>query len=312
MRRYDSLAEGALASRSPVSPSAGLLSGLRSRSLMRRLGLSYRHHHTLQPLQAAQARTQQRKPDTTSTSMDNSQSRQSIPRITRAPSPTNKSISSWPQRRLSASSSSSSSPYTPSPSSSPTTPIETKASWAALFLLALSYVHQSTTGFSLPAMLPAIQQDLQLNDLQGAFLTTGYSYLYALALLPIGLIADRVPRPALLAAGIASWSSLTLLASHAQSFTELLTARVGFAAAQAVQNPIAFALIPDLFPRNKSAALALYKCVYLSLSRCIILVSPHNPLQLCHLPWESSVIRCCLGSFRVVGGEYFNASPSLL
>lgn len=165
--------------------------------------------------------------------------------------------------RVAASSSSttSSSRYSSSSSSSsdPSTPIETKASWLALFLLALSYVHQSTTGFSLPAMLPAIQQDLQLNDLQGALLTTGYSYLYALALLPIGVLADRVPRPALLAAGIASWSSLTLLASHAQSFTELLTARVGFAAAQAVQNPIAFALIPDLFPKNKSAALALYK-----------------------------------------------------
>lgn len=36
------------------------------------------------------------------------------------------------------------------------------------------------------------------------------------------------------------------------------------AAAQAVQNPIAFALIPDLFPKNKSLALALYNCaIYL-------------------------------------------------
>jgi hypothetical protein len=284
MRRYNSLPD-ALASRSPVSStSAGLLLGLHSSALMRRLGLSHRHHklHHLRDLRhgssqnTAQARTQQRKLETTTstTSIDDFKSCQPFPRITRAPSQNNK-LTSWPQRRQSASSSSSSSRYTPSPSS-PTTPIETKASWAALFLLALSYVHQSTTGFSLPAMLPSIQQDLQLNDLQGAFLTTGYSYLYALALLPIGLIADRVPRPALLAAGIASWSSLTLLASHAQTFTELLTARVGFAAAQAVQNPIAFALIPDLFPRNKSAALALYKYECLSSSRCLILVSHHS------------------------------------
>jgi MFS family permease len=58
----------------------------------------------------------------------------------------------------------------------------------------------------------------------------------------VGLLADRLPRPKLLAAGLASWSGLTLLASGAQNFGELIAARVGFAAAQAVQNPISFAL----------------------------------------------------------------------
>ena len=68
------------------------------------------------------------------------------------------------------------------------------------------------------------------------------SYLYAFALVPIGVLADRLPRNRLMAAGLASWSALTLLASEARSFGELLTARVGFATAQAVQNPISFAL----------------------------------------------------------------------
>ena len=45
-----------------------------------------------------------------------------------------------------------------------------------------------------------------------------------------------------MAAGLATWSGLTLLASGARNFGELLTARIGFAAAQAVQNPISFAL----------------------------------------------------------------------
>lgn len=44
-------------------------------------------------------------------------------------------------------------------------------------------------------------------------LTTGYSYLYAVALVPIGLLADRVSRPKLLAAGLALWSILTCTAS---------------------------------------------------------------------------------------------------
>ena len=38
--------------------------------------------------------------------------------------------------------------------------------------------------------------------------------LYALALVPVGLLADRVHRPRLLAAGITVWSLLTMAASR--------------------------------------------------------------------------------------------------
>lgn len=83
--------------------------------------------------------------------------------------------------------------------------------------------------------------------------------LYALAMLPLGIAADRVQsRPRLLAWGIAAWSLLTLGAARTHSFAELLAARVGFAGAQATQNPVCFALIPDLFPKNRTRAMALY------------------------------------------------------
>ncbi|GAX76761.1 hypothetical protein CEUSTIGMA_g4208.t1 [Chlamydomonas eustigma] len=131
---------------------------------------------------------------------------------------------------------------------------------SALILLSVSYVHMATASCALPAMLPSISTDLHLDNLQGALLTTGYSYLYALSLVPIGMLADRLPRNHLMAAGLATWSTLTLLASGAKNFGELLATRAGFAMAQAVQNPISFALIPELFPQNKSAALAIYNC----------------------------------------------------
>lgn len=134
----------------------------------------------------------------------------------------------------------------------------------ALFLLGVAYVHQSTTGFSLPAMLPMISPELNLTDFQGAMLTSGYSYLYALALIPVGLIADKTHRPKLLALGMLLWSGLSMLAASTTNFKDLLLARIGFAAAQAAQNPVSFSLIPDLFPQNKSTALAIYNCaIYL-------------------------------------------------
>lgn len=63
----------------------------------------------------------------------------------------------------------------------------------------------------------------------------GYSYLYAAALVPMGLLADRLPRPKLLGLGVAAWSGLALAASHANSFAEMMIIRVGFAAAQSAQ-----------------------------------------------------------------------------
>jgi hypothetical protein len=157
-------------------------------------------------------------------------------------------------------------PAAAAPALAPGGLIDSTKLWA-LFVLGLSYVHQSTTGFALPAMLPMISPDLHLSDFQGAMLTSGYSYLYALALVPVGLLADRVSRPKLLAVGLVLWSVLSMAASKAGSFSDLLLSRVGFAAAQATQNPVSFSLIPDLFPANKSTALAAYNCA-IYLGRC--------------------------------------------
>ena len=38
----------------------------------------------------------------------------------------------------------------------------------------------------------------------------------------------------------------------------MLASRVGFAAAQATQNPICFSLIPELFPRQRNLAMSAY------------------------------------------------------
>ncbi|GAB4820526.1 hypothetical protein N2152v2_007572 [Parachlorella kessleri] len=127
-----------------------------------------------------------------------------------------------------------------------------------LLVLSMAYLHHSTTGFALPSLLPIITDDLALTDSQGALLTAGYTVLYALALVPVGLLADRVDRPRLLSIGIVLWSLLTMLASQAHGFGQLLATRVGFAAAQATQNPICFSLIPELFPKNRTTAMAFY------------------------------------------------------
>lgn len=137
---------------------------------------------------------------------------------------------------------------------------EAKSGLIPLLICSLCYLHCSATGFALPAILPVIGSDISLTDAQGALLTTGYTLLYAAALIPMGLLADRVDRPKLLAAGVLLWSGLNSLASRAGSFSDLMLLRIGFASAQATQNPICMSMIPELFPKNRSTAMAIYNC----------------------------------------------------
>jgi predicted MFS family arabinose efflux permease len=63
-----------------------------------------------------------------------------------------------------------------------------------------------------------------------------YVYLYALALVPCGLLADKLPsRSPLLSVGVAAWSIFTLAAGAATNFESLLLTRIGLAAAQSAQ-----------------------------------------------------------------------------
>ena len=62
-----------------------------------------------------------------------------------------------------------------------------------LLVLGLAYVHHSTTGFALPALLPLINKDLALSDSQGALLTVGYTARSHITRIPPSL------RPLLLA-----------------------------------------------------------------------------------------------------------------
>jgi len=51
--------------------------------------------------------------------------------------------------------------------------------------------------------------------------------LYALALVPVGFLADRADRPRLLAGGLTAWSLLTMAASKARPVAATVYARAG-------------------------------------------------------------------------------------
>ena len=134
---------------------------------------------------------------------------------------------------------------------------ERRAAWA-LGLLTVAYCHASATGFLLPSLLPAMSVELKLDDEQGALLTTLFTVIYSLLLPFIGVLADKVDRKNLLTAGAATWTLASFMTAHSQNFAALVVSRGLFAIGNGAQNPVAFSMIPEMFPRNKALALSAY------------------------------------------------------
>jgi MFS family permease len=129
-------------------------------------------------------------------------------------------------------------------------------------------MHASACAYALPALLPDVAAELNLDDGQSAGLTFAFTLTYSLLLIPAGAAADALDRRQLLAAGVGLWSAGTALAAVAPSYPVLLASRLLYAAGYAVQNPVCFGMIPELFPRNRASAMAAYN-VAIHLGRAI-------------------------------------------
>jgi MFS family permease len=83
--------------------------------------------------------------------------------------------------------------------------------------------------------------------------------VYGLVGLPLGLLADRVSRKKLLAAGIVVWATFTACARFVHSYSFLMFTRLGVGVGEASAAPTATSWIGDLFPAERRAKpLALF------------------------------------------------------
>lgn len=89
--------------------------------------------------------------------------------------------------------------------------------------------------------------DTQLSVLQGA----AFAIIYSFIGLPLGRIADLVPRRALLVAAISLWSAGTAACGLADSFGALLGARLLVGIGEAALAPAAISLLGEYFPPDR-------------------------------------------------------------
>jgi len=99
----------------------------------------------------------------------------------------------------------------------------------------------------------AMKDDLRLSDTQlGLLGGLGFAIFYGLFGIPIARLADRGNRSVILSAAVAFWSVMTAACGLAQSFWQLLAARIGVGIGEAGAT-IAHPLISDLFPPERRA-----------------------------------------------------------
>lgn len=130
-------------------------------------------------------------------------------------------------------------------------PRPTTAWWGvALFTLGaiLSYTDRQILAILVDPIRASLHlTDTQLSVLQGAAFAVIYSFIG----LPLGRIADLVPRRALLILAIALWSAGTAACGLAHSFGGLLGARLLVGVGEAALAPASISLLGEYFPPDR-------------------------------------------------------------
>lgn len=136
----------------------------------------------------------------------------------------------------------------------------TATAWMAVGLLILAYILSYVDRTIILLLVGPIRADLAISDTEFSLLQgLAFAVLYTLAGIPIAALADRADRARIIAAGIATWSVMTILCGYSRTFWQLFIARVGVGIGEAALSPPAYSLITDLAPRPQLArALAAY------------------------------------------------------
>ena len=132
-----------------------------------------------------------------------------------------------------------------------------------LGVLLLVYVFNFLDRQIMAILAEPIARELHLSDTKiGVMTGLAFALFYTVLGLPIARFADRphTDRVKVIAAAVALWSAMTALCGVAQSFTQMLIARVGVGIGEAGGTPPAHSLIADRAPpERRASAMAAYQ-----------------------------------------------------
>ena len=132
--------------------------------------------------------------------------------------------------------------------------------WYVAILLTLTQIVSYMDRYLPSLLIEPIKRELHLSDFQiGLLLGPAFAVFFIALGIPIGWLADRVSRRALLAIGITFWCLMTAMGSVAREFLPLFMTRLGVGVGEATVVPSSMSLLSDYFPRERRArAISLF------------------------------------------------------
>ena len=132
--------------------------------------------------------------------------------------------------------------------------------WYLLGLLAMINLMGAVDRGVISVITEPLKVDFHLSDKQIGLLSgIAYSGTFALAVLPMGWLVDRVNRRALMSVTVTIWSVLTAACGASMNFAAMFVARMGVGASEAPVTPGSLSLIADAFPmRQRNTAIGLF------------------------------------------------------
>jgi MFS family permease len=121
-------------------------------------------------------------------------------------------------------------------------------------VLALSSADTATVG----AAATQLRSDLGIGNTDIGLLVTVTSIVAAVASLPFGVLADRVPRTRMLGIAIVFWGGAMIWSATVPNFDKLLLARVFLGGVTAVAGPVVASLIGDYFVPSERGRIYSY------------------------------------------------------
>lgn len=172
--------------------------------------------------------------------------------------------------------------------------------WTLLAFLTLAYISSFIDRYILGLLIDPIKADTGATDTQMGLLSSAFTWVYALAALPLGFLVDRRTRTKLVAIGVFLWSAATVWTGLAKSFVTLFAARMGVGIGEAVLSPAAFSMIGDSFPKERRGLpIAVYSMAL------VIGASIANLLSGFILKWAETVGKVVLPIFGEIATWQF-------
>ena len=132
--------------------------------------------------------------------------------------------------------------------------------WYAVGVLTIAYILSFIDRSIIALLVGPIRADLGVSDTQLSLLQGfAFAIFFTTLGIPMALLADRMNRRNIIAAGVVFWSAATMLCGAAKSYGQLFAARVGVGVGESVLSPSVYSMISDLFPPQRlGRALAVY------------------------------------------------------